>query len=133
MKRFILILAFAATSYVTFGQKKPVAEIEKMVVREEVEAPLMFLAADEMRGRDTGSHELDIAANYIASNFYAWGLKTLPGADRYFQSVALEKVSPATGGELKFKDDVIQFKEQFIAIEGQNIEWSGECVYVGYG
>lgn len=117
----------------TFSQKKPVVEIEKMVTRPEVEAPLTFLAADEMRGRDTGSHELDIAANYIAAHFQQFGLQVLPGAERYFQKVDLVKSFPIVTAEMKLRDDVLKFKEQFIVMEGSNLEWSGEYVYVGYG
>ena len=39
------------------------------VTAAEVEAHLSFLASDEMRGRNTGSPEIDIAANYIATQF----------------------------------------------------------------
>ena len=117
----------------TFSQKKPVAEIKKMVTRPDVEAPLTFLAADEMRGRDTGSHELDIAANYIASHFQQLGLQVLPGAERYFQKVDLVKNFPIGTSEFKLNEDILRFKEHFVVMEGNNMEWSGECVYVGYG
>ena len=63
MKTSFLIFAVSLIcTSATFSQKKPVAEIEKMVTRPDVEAPLTFLAADEMRGRDTGSHELELDA-----------------------------------------------------------------------
>ena len=112
---------------------KVVADIEKLVTRSEVEAPLTFLSADEMRGRDTGSPELDIAANYIASNFRQLGVKTLPGADRYFQSVDILKTEPVTGGELRFGADAFMFKDNFVALDWSNLDWNGEFVYVGYG
>ena len=134
MKTFFLTFAISVVCVSpTFSQKKPVAEIEKMVTRLDVEAPLTFLAADEMRGRDTGSHELDIAANYIASHFQQLGLRILPGAERYFQKVDLVKSFPIGAAEFKLNEDVLKFKEHFIVMEGSNQEWSGECVYVGYG
>ncbi|MCC7230711.1 MAG: M28 family peptidase [Fimbriimonadaceae bacterium] len=47
-------------------------------------ANLRFLASDEMRGRDTPSSELDLAAAWIASQFEQAGLE--PGVkDSYFQ------------------------------------------------
>lgn len=133
MKINSLIVAICVGILPAFGQKKPVAEIEKLVTRQEVEAPLTFLAADEMRGRDTGSPELDIAANYIASRFQQLGLQTLPGAAKYFQTVELTKTSRVVNAELKVKEDAFKFKDQFIMLEGNAIEWSGEFVYVGYG
>ncbi len=133
MKSIFSLVILSALACLAFGQKKPVAEIEKLVTRQEVEGPLTFLAADEMRGRDTGSKELDIAANYIAAHFQQLGLMQLPGADKYFQSVQLVKTAPVAGASLKFGSDVFTFKEQFIVLEGNKGEWSGECIYVGYG
>src|SRR5882757_4605579 len=112
--KLLSLLILTVISASLFAQKKPIPEIEKLVTRSEVEAPLTFLAADEMRGRDTGSKELDIAANYIASNFQSLGLKTLPGADKYFQAVDLVKTEPFTGGELKIGADVFNLKEHFV-------------------
>ncbi len=132
MKSISLIIALLAIAIQSFSQKKPVVEIEKLVTRNEVEAPLTFLAADAMRGRDTGSPELEIAANFIASRFQQLGLQVLSGAEHYFQAVDLVKSSVVVNAELKFKDDVFRFKDQFIILEGGS-NWSGECVYVGYG
>ena len=86
-----------------------------------------------MRGRDTGSPEIDIAANYIAALYKIYGLKTAPGLSNYFQPVALENAHPAKAGELSLGGDVFKFKDDFILFEGENQEWKGEFVYVGYG
>lgn len=40
-----------------------------------------FLASDALKGRATGSPELDEAARYIAAQFAAAGVKPVPGAD----------------------------------------------------
>ncbi len=63
MKKISLIVILILTGLSVFSQKKPIVEIEKLVTRPSVEAPLAFLSADEMRGRDTGCKEIDIAAN----------------------------------------------------------------------
>lgn len=47
-------------------------------------ANLRFLASDEMKGRDTPSPELDIAASWIAAQFEQAGLEPL-GPNEYFQ------------------------------------------------
>jgi Peptidase family M28 len=133
MKRLSCLCALLIVVIPVFSQKKPVFEIEKLVTRPSVEAPLTFLAADEMRGRDTGSPELDIAANFIASQFQQWGLKTLPGAEKYFQPVGLTKTLPFTSAELRFKDDVLKYKDDFLVLDGQSGDWTGEFIYVGYG
>jgi hypothetical protein len=131
-KPLILAVAFFLAT-ASFAQKNPVAEITKVITRAEAEAHLAFLASDEMRGRDTGSPELDIAANYIATQFKILGLKQAPGLTNYFQPVALETIFPASGGELILGGDVFKYKEHFIVMGGGNTSWNGEIVYAGYG
>jgi Zn-dependent M28 family amino/carboxypeptidase len=54
-----------------------------------MKAHVMFLASDAMKGREAGSAEFDIAAQYVAAQFYAAGLR--PGGDDggYQQAVPL--------------------------------------------
>lgn len=133
MRKNLFLLALLTVTAPVLSQKKIIAEIDRMITRPSVEAPLTFLSADEMRGRDTGSPELDIAANYIASEFQKLEIKTLPGADHYFQSFNLERFKKPAIGELKLQDNVFKQNEQFVILEGVNGEWTGEWVYVGYG
>jgi hypothetical protein len=133
MKKNLMLAASLLLVSATFAQKNPVAEISKLITRSEAEAHLAFLAADEMRGRDTGSPELDIAANYIATQFKILGLKQAPGLTNYFQPVALETIFPASSGELTLGGDVFKYKEHFIVMGGGNTSWNGQIVYAGYG
>lgn len=134
MKKFLFLFLFLALMISdSMAQKKPVVEITKLVTRSQVEAPLTFLSADEMRGRDTGSRELDIAANYIASVFRQLGLKEIPGAPGYSQPVSLVKAAPVVSATLRFGNETLTFKDQFIVVDGARSSWTGECVYVGYG
>jgi hypothetical protein len=52
-----------------------------------------FLASDLLEGRDTPSHGLDIAGEYIASQFRRLGLEPA-GDDGYFQSVVVRPEDP---------------------------------------
>ncbi len=115
------------------AQKKPVEEITRLITQSEVEAHLTFLAADEMRGRDTGSPEIEIAANYIATQFKINGLKLAPGLQDYFQPVPLENTHPATGGSLSIGHDTFKYKDDFFLFAGDNLSWKGDVVYAGYG
>ncbi|PZQ62967.1 MAG: aminopeptidase [Sphingomonas taxi] len=54
-----------------------------------MKAHVMFLASDAMKGRDAGSPEYDIAAQYVAAQFYAAGLKPMGDAGGYLQAVPL--------------------------------------------
>jgi hypothetical protein len=126
-------LLLVVLSMNVLAQKNPVELITRVVTKEEVEAHLTFLAADEMRGRDTGSPELNIAANYLTAQFKLIGLKKPQGMDSYFQPVDFVNVYPAKTGKLVFGDDSFQFKEHFIQFSGGNFEWAGDVVYAGYG
>lgn len=132
MKKVLFLIGVLVTVS-SFGQKKPVTSITQLITRNDSEAHLTFLAADEMRGRDTGSPELKIAGNYIATYFHRHGLKSLPGAPEFFQPVNLEKSTPANSGMTTIGDDTFQFKESMLVLGGANITWTGEFVYVGYG
>jgi hypothetical protein len=133
VKNWIASNLLVLIASMVLAQKDPVKEVTRLINRGETSAHLAFLAADEMRGRDTGSPEIDIAANYLATQFSLMGLKKAPGMDTYFQPVPLENIYPATGGELTLGGDVFSYKDHFILFSGNNQEWKGDVVYVGYG
>ncbi|MBX7124377.1 MAG: M28 family peptidase [Cyclobacteriaceae bacterium] len=132
MKKYLLALLCLA-ALASQAQKKTIAAIEKQVSRPEAEAILTFLSADEMRGRNTGSPEIDIAANYIASRFRQWQLSTVAGAENYFQPVQLSQVKPPSAGTLQIDQLTFAFKEHFIALNGNDTQLGGEIVFAGYG
>ncbi len=113
------------------AQKNPAKEISKIVTRPSVEASLTFLAADEMRGRDTGSPELDIAASYIASQFQEMGVNSL--AQGYFQAVDLQRIQPARSATLVINGRALRLSDEFAILSGSTGEWKGDFVYAGYG
>lgn len=133
MRSLFAIILFHLCLLPLQAQKKPTAEIERMITKGEIEGPLTFLSADEMKGRDTGSPELDIAANYIASRFREFGLKTLEGAPQYLQPVELLKSGALADGSLTLIQDKLGYKDDFVVLNGNPLEWSGEIVYIGYG
>ena len=58
---------------------------------------LTYIASDELEGRNTPSHGLDLAADYIAAQFRRAGLE--PGAgDSYFQSAKFETAAVSMDG-----------------------------------
>lgn len=70
-------------------------------------ANLRFFSSDEMRGRDTPSSELDIAANWIASEFEKAGLAPM-GKDGYFQVTTFrDKPVKNVAGLLKGSDPTL--------------------------
>jgi hypothetical protein len=132
MRVFFCQIFFLTVSIALSAQKRPVDEITRLITRDEVEAHLLFLASDEMRGRDTGSPEQLIAANYLAAEFQRLGLRKPESLNSYFQPVDLVNRFPATSGKFVLGDEVFSYKEHFIQLEGENISWQGEAVFAGY-
>src|SRR4051794_11016056 len=90
------LVACAALALVAGGAaaKGPVDPAEILARNAALNAPLpseqaamkshvMFLASDEMRGREAGSAEFGIAAQYVASQFYQAGLKPIGDQGSY--------------------------------------------------
>ncbi len=104
-------------------------------------AHIEFLASDALRGRDTGSREYQISAEYVASQFLQLGL--IPAGDNgsYFQSVALSEsrlvegsakasiLSEAGEVSLRYPEDFTMGPDRLNPVS----EVSGEVVFVGYG
>lgn len=133
MRKVFLVSLVFITSLGMAQKKKVATGIDEIIRTEEIEAHLSFLAADEMRGRSAGSPEIEIAANYIRANFKSQGMKTLPGADNYFQRVDQLKMSPATYGKASIGDKEFTLKESLLVLDGDSLFWSGDFIYVGYG
>lgn len=134
MKHISLTLFGVFLTLALFSQKKPVEEITALVTKTATEAHLTFLAADEMRGRKVGSPEIDIAANYIVSNFKQWGIKPSPGTnDTYFQLVDFQKSTPPSVVEFVVDGQTFKLKEDIVQIGTGDVNASGAIVFAGYG
>jgi aminopeptidase YwaD len=48
-----------------------------------------FLASDAMQGRGSATHDEEVTATYVASEFLGYGLKTAPGMTGYIQRAAV--------------------------------------------
>jgi hypothetical protein len=130
-----LILCFFVV-FVTcplFGQDEIVREIETSLTVEQTRAHIGFLASDEMRGRDIGSPELDIAANYIRNHFQSINIPPLQGTINYFQPVKLNSYDLPQNASASIGKESFLLNENLIVLNGGSIEWTGDYVYVGYG
>ncbi|MEO1254288.1 MAG: M28 family peptidase [Bacteroidota bacterium] len=117
-----------------FGVSQIDKELAEQTVNQNlIKAHIGFLASDELEGRDTPSRGLKVAAKYIESRFIEYGIQMAPGMDSYFQSAPMKKVSPPTSGLLKLGNESYSFQEDFIMMEGDNAEISGEYIFVNYG
>lgn len=95
------------------------------------------LASEKMKGRGTGSKELETAADFIAKEFKAAGLQPVGGS--YFQrfpvttQARLGKSNKLTL-HVDGKRETLAFEKDFIPLNFSAAgEVSGEVVFVGYG
>jgi len=79
MKTRSLILCVLAAGSLAFGQTDSDFDATRYVDH------IRFLASPELRGRATGSPELEKAAQYIEQHYRALKLKPAPGATGYLQ------------------------------------------------
>ncbi|MCC2978124.1 M28 family metallopeptidase [Sphingomonas sp. PL-96] len=101
-----------------------------------MKAHVLFLASDAMRGRDAGSPEYDIAANYVASQFYAAGLRPAGDQGSYLQKVPLLNYKPADKGGVAVGGEPLVFGEDYIPAGNPaqpTLAIDAPVVFVGYG
>ncbi|GMQ27282.1 hypothetical protein Aoki45_39650 [Algoriphagus sp. oki45] len=121
-----LAMAFSA-----FGQNPVQVKYANTITAEDLREYLTYLASDEMKGRDTGSEEGKIAANYLADFYKNLGL-TGPADGSYFQSVPL--VSNAfTKVTLQVGKNKLVENEDFVFTGDGNMAKAakGELVFLG--
>ncbi|MES2096759.1 MAG: M28 family metallopeptidase [Pseudomonadota bacterium] len=150
----LMLAAGAAVAQTSKTPAAPPAPQKESVrsINERVNAPLpadqaamkahvMFLASDAMRGREAGSPEFDIAAQYVAAQFYAAGLR--PGGDDggYLQKVPLISYKLADKGNFVWTPTggaaaTLAFGSDFFPSPNAaraETSLSAPVVFVGYG
>ncbi|HEX7694076.1 MAG TPA: aminopeptidase, partial [Sphingomonas sp.] len=65
-----------------------------------MKAHVLFLASDDLKGREAASPEYAIAADYVAAQFYAAGLRPAGDAGSYLQHVPLVRYRAADNGSV---------------------------------
>ena len=99
---------------------------------------IKFLASPEMRGRESGSPELEKAAQYIAAQFKSDGLKPLDGKSylQPFEVTTSAKLGKTNRLDAVIKDNTesLQTGKEFVPINfSARGKASGGVVFAGYG
>ena len=158
MRKFALILALVLALILTltaaYAARKPkpssiesahlppgaIAALQK-VDPEKIRAHVRFLSLDLLEGRGTGQRGGDIAGEYIATQFWLYGLKPAGDNGTFFQKVPMVGITPAPettfdlvpnkGDALKLKplDDYVAYDET----QRPSSDIDAQIVYVGYG
>jgi hypothetical protein len=122
------------------ARPKTVTDAATHITAEQLKDYLDFIASDELEGRDTPSHGLDIAAKFIAVHLSRWGLKPMgeqvaSNQRSYFQRIPLrrDRIDPAQTS-LTLNDQRFSFGDGLLAMPtGFSGSASGPLVYVGDG
>ena len=91
-----------------------------------------FLASDLLEGRDSPSRGLDVAAEYIASQFRALKLEPL-GDNGYFQTMNWTLLEAASSGITLEIDGTVVDPKNYRTTAGGNIDAEGEVVALKSG
>ncbi|WP_370088379.1 M28 family peptidase [Ekhidna sp.] len=119
MRKILSLTILSAWSLVSIGQTdKELAD--KSVNQGIIKSHIGFLASDELKGRDTPSEGLKIAAKYIESRFVEYGVQLAPGMDSYFQPVPMKKVSPPESGTIKIGETELKLNDDFVIMDGSS-------------
>src|ERR1035438_6010742 len=90
--RNLLLATLAAAGLLAAQVQPPLAErIAAHVRANDLKADVSFLASDALEGRGTPSRGLDLAAEFIVSQFRRAGIEPA-GDDGYFQTANFESV-----------------------------------------
>jgi hypothetical protein len=96
-------------------------------------AHVKYLASPELKGRATGSPELETAANYIASQFQSFGVKPVPGST--YQQAFTTTVGASLGkNTFEANTTALPLRDGFIPFSfSSSGTVSAPVVFVGYG
>jgi hypothetical protein len=118
------------------AQKKGLESIN----RKDLKKHMLFLASDELEGRDTGEPGMEVAARYLAVQAESLGLKPADPENGYLQPFiieekAIDRENSNTTIHIEGEEALVN-KENFYLFpppQGKEISLEGEVVFAGYG
>lgn len=131
----VALLLFAAAPVATVAQ--PAALTPEQAA---LKAHIQFLASDSLRGREAGTRDFDVAADYVAARMLAAGLKPGGTDGSWFQPVTLTTYRPAERAtwtlRRRGRDVPFLFGKDFVnepVPSAPDFKAEGEIVFAGYG
>jgi Zn-dependent M28 family amino/carboxypeptidase len=134
----ILTALFAIVSSAGFSQQRQAANpsLDEAAIR----AHIKFLSSDLLEGRGTGARGGEIAANYIAAQLEALGLKGAGPNGSFFQPVSLVGVKADQATKLNVSGrngkESFKFADEYVAFTGaqaEEVDLDADMIFVGYG
>lgn len=129
----VIFITFAAFFFTNVKAQSQSAEtIGAVISQQQVKMNVHFLSSDELRGRDTGSPEIDIAASFIANWFRAYGVEPAYGDSSYYQHVPFEQRSIPEEVTFSVGDSTYQKDTDLILMSSYVGDLDGEIVYLNH-
>jgi hypothetical protein len=132
MQKLLILFFVTSVAFNCSGQGNP------EITSEEIKDHIFYLASDELKGRFSGTPELETAANYIDNKFREYGLTPLFNND-YKQSFAfISGIELTEQNSLEFNigGETVSLetaKDYTPAPFSDNVSAESELVFVGYG
>ncbi|MCK0130762.1 M28 family peptidase [Flavobacteriaceae bacterium F08102] len=127
--KHLIIIGLGILAFLPVHGQTDIEKTKNTVVKSDIEGHIYFLASDELRGRETGTREADIAAAYLANSFRRYNVKPVNNGS-YYQDIKFQMNQPASKLEASLNGTTI---EDFVPLNGQNIDYDGTAIFVGYG
>lgn len=142
-QKAVFRFAIAATLIVaicTTGFSQQRGRVSPALNEDAIRARIKFLSSDLLEGRGTGARGGEIAANYIAAQMEAMGLKGAGANGSFFQPVSLVgvKADPNTKLTVSGRNgkESFKFADDYVAFTGaqtDEVDVDADMVFVGYG
>jgi hypothetical protein len=128
MKKVALLLTLACVF--TVAAQTEIEKVEETINKSGIEGHIYFLADDVLKGRATGSPELQIAASYLGNSFRRYGVKPNPKTGTYYQEVKLKRVSPPKDAAIEINNQVIT---EYAFINATAMTSNQDAIFLNYG
>ena len=128
MKKLALLLTFGCV--LTLTAQTEIQKVTETITKSEIEGHIYFLADDVLKGRETASPEIKIAASYLANSLRSYGVKPNPKTGTYYQDVKLKRVSPPKEATIELNNHVIT---DFVFINAAAMTSSQDAIFLNYG
>ncbi|NND10775.1 MAG: M28 family peptidase, partial [Flavobacteriaceae bacterium] len=128
MKQFTFLMALLVAF--TVSAQTDIEKVKETVSKSDIQGHIYFLADDLLKGRETGTQELKIAASYLANTFRSYGVKPNPKTGNYYQEVNFNRVSPPEKVSIKINDQAIS---DFAFVFPSPVKTESDAVFLNYG
>lgn len=128
MKRITLLFSLLVAFSISAQSEKE--KVVETITKADIEGHIYFLADDLLKGRQTGTPELKIAASYLANVLRSYGVKPNPKTGTYYQEVPFNRVTPPKEASIVLND---QDLKDFVFIDAAAVKYNEDAVFLNYG